>query len=174
MPENKVDAEAQDPKTFSLKVHHRDRRGVLLNKQPYTMFVKGGVQYFERPVNSGNIFFENMDPAGRVERHVDKKGVITAKFDFEAEHKEYIPPVTGAEKIAMELEQSKAKNEALERELLAIKKERDLGAKLETAAQENKIQADRIEAAVEIAAAIEAPLPDDVAKKPSIPTLKKG
>ena len=49
---------------------------------------------YERPVNSGNLFYENNQPAGRVEVTRDAKGRIVGKeFDFTAKHKEFRTPL---------------------------------------------------------------------------------
>lgn len=127
MPVDQLKADAEPAVTkFPLKVHHRDQKGHFLGKSPYTMYVKNGVQYFERPVGSGNLFYENMESAGRIERIKGKDGKsITAKFDFEAAHKEYIAPLSGDQLMQIELAEARKKSEALELELAAIKAERD-------------------------------------------------
>lgn len=121
------------------KVHHRDRRGNMMKKTPYTAYVKNGTTYIEKPAGSGNLFHENMEPAGRVERVIDEKtGVIAPKFDFEAEHKEFKPAPTGAEQIQLDLAAEKQKSALLERELAAIKAEQAKIADLVKSGDEEK------------------------------------
>lgn len=95
--------------TFDLKTHHFDPKGRLLQKTPYTLYVEGGVKYFEQPVGSGNLFNEGGDPAGRI-----TAGIINTQ---EA-HVDYAPE---QELTAAELS---AQNAALQKELAAIKAER--------------------------------------------------
>lgn len=108
---------------FNLRTHHWDARGRLKKRDNYRLHVKDGVQYFERPVNSGNLFYENNEPAGRVEYVPDEKGRKFKKFDFEAEHKSYVAPLTGTEKLHFENQNLKDENAKLLAELEAIKQE---------------------------------------------------
>ena len=113
-----------DPNKFDLSTHRWDSQGNLTKKNPYRMFMVGDRTVFERPVNSGNLWGENNQPAGRVEIEFskDKPGVIAKKsFDFEAPHKEYKAPLSGSDKLHYELEQEKEKTAALERELAQIR-----------------------------------------------------
>lgn len=111
-------------KKFDLKVHDFDRRGRLLGKNPYRCHVRDGSKYFERPVGSGNLFFENGEPAGRVITKLSDDGTtISKRFDFKAEHIDYVMPPTGAEKLSAEYEALKAKNAAIEAELAALRAE---------------------------------------------------
>lgn len=68
------------------------------------------VRYFERPVGSGNLWFENNKPAGRL--------LGPNQVNTEAPHIEWIAPPTGAELVARELADAK-------RELAAIKAEQN-------------------------------------------------
>lgn len=113
-----------DPNRFDLRTHIWDSQGTLVQKNLYRTYIMEGKQYFERPVNSGNLWFENNQPAGRVELTFNEDGKISSKkFNFGAPHQEYTPPLTGAEKIHYELEQERAKSAQLKAELEAIKKE---------------------------------------------------
>lgn len=132
--------ESQTPNKFDLKVHHRTRKGHLIKVDPYNLYIDKGTHYYERPILSGNLFFENNAPAGRIERDFDKNGnIISEKFDFTAAHKEYVPPVTGAEKLAAENADLQAKYAQAQAELAAIKAELEAkaGAKEKTVAQSN-------------------------------------
>lgn len=113
-----------DPNKFDLRTHVWDGQGKLTRKNTYRMFNIDGRVVYERPVNSGNLWGENNQPAGRVllEFAKDKPGVIAKKtFDFEAEHVEFTPPLTGAEALHFELEQKNRENEQLRAELAQIK-----------------------------------------------------
>lgn len=123
-----------DPNKFDLRTHSWDAQGNLKNKNPYRMFMVGDRTVFERPVNSGNLWGENNQPAGRVELEFGKNGTIAKKtFDFEAAHKEYTAPLQGADKLHYELEQEKEKSAALELELAQIRGSKGQGL---TAVQE--------------------------------------
>lgn len=111
-----------DPNKFDLRTHVWDARGHLVSKNLYRSFIVEGTQYFERPVNSGNLWFENNQPAGRVELEFNDKGHIVRKtFRFDEPHKAYKAPLTGAEKLHFELEQARAKNEELLKQIEEMK-----------------------------------------------------
>ncbi len=114
-----------DPNKFDLRTHVWDNQGHLVQKNLYRKFILSGSEYYERPVNSGNLWFENNQPAGRVICTFNEQGHIASKeFDFKAEHVEYIPAPTGAEKMAHELAAAHAKNAQLEAELKAINQDK--------------------------------------------------
>ncbi len=120
-----------DPTKFDLRTHEWDSQGKLVGKNLYRKFIVGGTSYYERPVNSGNLWFENNQPAGRVECTFGPTGKISAKtFALDAPHKEYTVPLSGADKTHFELEQARERNANLELELAAIRKE--LSAKAAT------------------------------------------
>lgn len=113
-----------DPNKFDLRTHVWDSQGHLVSKNLYRSFIIEGRQYFERPVNSGNLWFENNQPAGRVELTFGENGKIAKKeFNFEAPHKEYKAPLTGTDALHFELEQQREQNAALKAELDAIRQE---------------------------------------------------
>lgn len=115
-----------NPNKFDLRTHAWDGQGRLISKNLYRSFLIEGRQYFERPVNSGNLWFENNQPAGRVEYTFGESGKISSKeFKFDAPHKEWTAPLDGDEKLHYELEQTKEKNAQLEAEIASIKKELD-------------------------------------------------
>ncbi len=114
-----------DPNKFDLRTHEWDAQGILVRKNLYRLHIREGNHYFERPVNSGNLWFENNQPAGRVELKFNKLGHITSKeYKFDAEHKEYSPELTGNDKLTFQLEQERSRSAELEAELLAIRGER--------------------------------------------------
>lgn len=110
-----------DPNKFDLVTHQFDGRGKLASKNPYRLHIKDGSQYYERPVDSGNLWYENNQPAGRVE----VKGGVKL-FDTSAPHKLYQAPPTGQEKLYFQNEELRFKNEALIAELESIKAEREV------------------------------------------------
>lgn len=118
-----------DPNQFDLRTHIWDAQGALVGKNLYRKFIVGDRTYYERPVNSGNLWFENNEPAGRVECEFNDKGHIVRKEflvgEKAAPHKVFTAPLTGDAKAHFELEQIRAKNAALEAELSQIKKERE-------------------------------------------------
>lgn len=98
-----------------LVVHHRDpvtKRIVRVN--PYKLIVQESVRFYEHPVGSGNLWYENRKHAGRLEAGVIKKG---------AAHKAYTPPVTADEALASKVMTTQQENERLLKELAEIKKE---------------------------------------------------
>lgn len=117
---------APDPNKFDFRTHTWDSQGNLTAKNTYrTYIVEGGATYYERPVNSGNLWNEANQPAGRVELTFGTNGTVSSKkFDFAATHREWTAPLTGAAAVHYELEQSKARNAELEQELKAIRAER--------------------------------------------------
>lgn len=118
-----------DPNKFDLRTHVWDSQGLLVEKNIYRSHIREGVTYFERPVNSGNLWHENNQPAGRVEYVFAPNGKVSSKtYHIGAPHKEYTAPLTGDEKLHYELEQERERNAQLAAELAAIKK--DAGAKL--------------------------------------------
>lgn len=111
-----------DPNKFDLRTHVWDTQGTLVKKNLYRAHIVDGRMLFERPVNSGNLWGENNQPAGRVDLEFGPNGKIAKKtFDFNAEHKAYTAPLTGAEALHYQLEQEKEKSAALQRELDQIK-----------------------------------------------------
>jgi len=104
---------------FDLRVHMRDPKGRLLKVQPYSLHVKEGVRYFERPVGSHNLFFENNEPAGRLV--IDDKGKRTVEKG--APHQEWNPPQSASDKLYSDYKKATSELEAARAELEAIRKE---------------------------------------------------
>lgn len=86
----------------------------------YTLHIIKGIRYFERPIHSGNLYYENNRPAGRLA--FDAKGDYA--INEKATHVAYVAPPTGAELIARELSEEKTARAQAEAELAAIKAER--------------------------------------------------
>lgn len=115
-----------DPNKFDLQVQAWNGQGQLIKANHYRQHIIGGTTYFERPVNSGNLWFENNQPAGRMEYTFGEDGKIAKKeLRVGAPHVEYTKPLAGAEKVHFELEQAKARNAQLEAELAAIRADSD-------------------------------------------------
>lgn len=114
-----------DPDKFDLVTHRWDQSGNLIYKNLYRKFIIDRNEYYERPVNSGNLWYENNQPAGRVEYKVNEKGHIFDKvFNHSAEHKAYTAPASPQE-LGEQLLSSQAENNRLKSELAAILKERE-------------------------------------------------
>lgn len=112
-----------EPK-FDLATHKRDKYGRVLQINPYRLHVIDGLKGFERPVGSGNLWYENNEPMGRLKEVVDEKTKkVTRSFEIGAPHVEYVPPLTADQKIAQENAEQKTKNAALESELAQLKAE---------------------------------------------------
>jgi len=104
-------------------VQYRDPVTKLVTKHnPYKLIVADGVRYFEHPKGSGNLWYENREHAGRLEKGVIMKDVT---------HKVYIAPVTEDQKLASQVSTTRQENERLLRELAEIK--RELAAKAKPA-----------------------------------------
>lgn len=115
-----------DPNKFDLQVHAWDGQGKMIKANHYRQHIIGATTYYERPVNSGNLWFENNQPAGRMEYTFGEDGKIASKeLHKGAPHKDWTRPLSGTEKVHFELEQQKAKNAQLEAEIAAIKAEKE-------------------------------------------------
>lgn len=128
MPDQEV---AQPEKKFDLKTHTFNARGVLTKINHYRLHVTNGVQLYERPVNSGNLWYENDEPAGRV-TYAGEGKIKRKVIDNEAEHIAYTAPLSPDEKVHFENENLKMENAKLLAEIEMIRKEQD--AKLKAAA----------------------------------------
>lgn len=112
--------------SFDLKTHHFDGRGRLKGHNPYRLHIDRGTSLFERPVNSGNVFYENNEPAGRVDYTRDEQGrILSKKFDAKAVHKAYVAPLSNDQKLVQENEGLREKTARLEAELAAINAEKE-------------------------------------------------
>jgi hypothetical protein len=115
-----------DPNKFDLVVQRWDGQGQKIAENHYRKFITADGEMYERPVNSGNLWLANNQPAGRVICEFNDKGHIVSKvFDPTAKHTVYSPAPTGAEKLSGELAAERAKNAQLEAELRAITKDRE-------------------------------------------------
>lgn len=100
---------------FDLIVHRRDKKtGRVTEVNAYVMRKHQGVSYFERPKGSGNLFFENNEPAGRYE---------AGKFNLEAKHIDWVAPLSPEESVQQAVASAMSENARLKAELSEIKRE---------------------------------------------------
>lgn len=105
-------------------VHERDPdTGRVVNINPYKLIVSKGERFFEWPKGSGNLWYENREPAGRMEQGLIIKG---------AEHKAWTPPETADQKLAREMASKDQQIEALQREINEIKREQKYSSSTDT------------------------------------------
>ncbi len=117
-----------DPNHFDMITHETDSRGRVRGTNLYRLHQKDGNSYFERPVGSGNLFYENNEPAGRVIVAMDKRGrIVGKKYDFEAAHVAFKKPIDAQTELEQKLMDSEAKNAAMAKELAAIRAEQAAG-----------------------------------------------
>lgn len=121
--------EQQVEQKFDLQTHVRDKYGKLIKTNPYRRYCRGGEVYYERPVGSGNLWYENNEPAGRM---------IDNKVDRTAAHVEFTAPVSEDQKLVKAVLDTKAENEALRRELEALKAEAQATKKIEVPQTQQK------------------------------------
>lgn len=115
-----------DPNKFDLRTHIWDAQGRLVKINLYRKYIIQGTEYYERPRNSGNLFFENNQPAGRMELEFGPDGKIASKtLKLGEPHKEFVAPVSGAEAVAAALGTAQEQLLEAQAELAQIKKERD-------------------------------------------------
>lgn len=110
--------EEAKPEGFDLRTHYWDRETKKLSHiNPYRMHTIEGVQYFERPAGSGNVYWKNGKPAGVLD-------LKTMKVDHEKAHVEWVAPLTAEQKEQEEVRAVLAQNAELRRELEMIKKDK--------------------------------------------------
>lgn len=112
---------------FDLRTHIRHpKTGVLERTNHYRLFCEGSEQFFERPKYSGNLFYMNNEPAGRI---VQTKNPTTGKTRNEIKrgepHVDYIPPATRDQVIAKQLVQKDDEIRALQAKLAALEQEQN-------------------------------------------------
>jgi hypothetical protein len=113
---------------FDLRVNIKDgKTGEMIKTQPYNRHCVGTKTYYERPIGSGNLFWESGEAAGRWVRNPDfKKGTGNVEFmpDEAAAHIFYDEEKTVkfSQEAANEV---LAENTALKAELDALKAEKE-------------------------------------------------
>lgn len=116
--------EEKESEGFDIRVHYVDgATRKVTHKNPYRMHVVKGVQYFERPVGSLNLFYKDGSPAGRL----DEKALAKNKMEVlvGAAHVEWVAPKSESELREMEYQAAIKKSAALEKELAAMKAEQE-------------------------------------------------
>lgn len=104
---------------FDLRTHIRDKKGRLVATNTYRCHIVNGSKFFERPVGSGNLWFEDGTAAGRW---------VAGKVDKGAEHIAYTAPQAAPDTFATELQNAKSEAEQLRREIAAIKNDQKMAA----------------------------------------------
>jgi hypothetical protein len=66
---------------FDLQVHIRNAKGQIVREQPYRMRVQDGNKTFERPVGSGQWYFENGKPVNEAKAEVVSTQAAEEKLD---------------------------------------------------------------------------------------------
>ena len=107
---------------FDLRVHHRHpKTGELEKADPYRLHVRGSEHFYERPVNSGNLWFKNGEPAGRVEmRENPVTGKMLPEIIKGQPHLAYSPPPTKDQVIARQIAQKDGEIAELRRKLASL------------------------------------------------------
>lgn len=92
----------------------------VVEKKPFTVYCVKGSRYYEYPVGSGNLWYEDRSFCGR-------KGERSAKGEFDIQvgeaHVKWEPPATADQTVAVEAASLKVENAKLLAELADIKKE---------------------------------------------------
>lgn len=132
---------------FDLRSVIRTKDGEIQSEQPYFIHLQGSTQYFERPVGSGNLFYITGEEAGRLE--YDDTGKKSIKLG-EA-HKNYEAPQDADSLLFEKYKLAEQQNEAMRKELDAIKKEaqikeQEVKIAKQTTAHKAEVQAKKQEA----------------------------
>ena len=104
---------------FDLVVHRRDEKtGRVTEVAPYRLYARDGIEYYERPKGSGNLFFKNNELAGRMIENRVKK---------DAEHVEWIAPMNADQSLAHENAVQAQELAKIKAELDSMKREKKYG-----------------------------------------------
>lgn len=123
---------------FDLRVVLRDpKTGRVVKHQPYRRRVVKGVTTYERPVGSGNLWYENGDSAGRWVVEEGKPG----RQDETVKHVQWTPPPTEDQIVQNKLATQERAILELERKLALAE------AKTEVKAEEAKQLEEKYEVA---------------------------
>lgn len=115
-------------------VHYRDAKTRrVVSKKPFKVVSHQGVRFYEYPVGSGNLWWENRKPAGRLgDDGVPVRG---------AKHVAWEAPITQDETIAAQNATLKQENLRIQKELEAIKREMELNETHPVEAAPAKVEA---------------------------------
>ena len=104
-----------------LKVHTIDpKTKQVLRVNPFRVIISKGQRFYEWPKGSGNLWFENREPAGRL---TEKGEPVTG-----AKHEVWNPPMTMDASVGMSNKVLEQENKKLMAELAAIKQEKEMDA----------------------------------------------
>lgn len=95
-----IEVPERAPEGFDLRTHVKDgKTGQPIREQHYRLRIVGGTKYFERPVGSGNLWYESAEAAGRwaATDQMDKKGKPVFAVNPDAPHLAYSAPKSAAE-----------------------------------------------------------------------------
>lgn len=99
-------------------VHYRDPLTMRVTRvNAYRMIVSKGTRYYEWPKASGNLWYEDRHPAGKL----DEKGEIV----LAAEHTIWVAPLSVDEALGVRNATLEQENIRIKAELTAIKKEQE-------------------------------------------------
>ena len=116
-------------KEFNVQTHYWDSKTRQCTKvDTYRMHKVKGVEYWERPAGSGNLFAKDGSTLGRI---TNRSKLI---IDKAAEHVDYEPPKSPEERQSIKFQESQSKIKELEAEIASIKMEKKF-AKEEKAAE---------------------------------------
>ena len=123
---DRIEDEIEKEKGFDFVVTKRDHRtGLITSHDPYILRVigdgNGKTRVMERPAGSGNLWNKKGEPIGRW----DGKKPEGERFLKGEAHTAWTPPETKDQKLAREVVSKDTKIAELERELAAIKAERE-------------------------------------------------
>lgn len=120
-----IEVPAKAPSGFDLRTHIKDANtGRLVRTQAHRIHCDRDMRYFEFPVDSGNLWFEDNSPAGRVTYKGEGKSRAKT-INPDAPHLAFVPLKSSETTVEGILEE----NEMLRRELAEAKAERE--AKIE-------------------------------------------
>lgn len=118
-------------KPFDIVVNKWDNKTKrMVEKNPYRLHVVRNVEYFERPVGSGNLYSKDGIPSGRM------VNLRNMEIDRDAAHIEWTAPKTEADLKEIRYAEMQKRIAEYEAELTSIKKEQ-AGRKAEDAAAKN-------------------------------------
>lgn len=94
---------------FDLKTQRLNKKGQVVSKQPYRLFIERGVQKFERPPGSGNFFTSDGAPLAsqKVDKKAEAKKIADAKVEAKKQ-KEILPEVAVEVEVSDEMADLKA------------------------------------------------------------------
>jgi hypothetical protein len=118
-------------KPFDIVVNKWNKQTKRMDgKNPYRLWVVRNVEYFERPVGSGNLYSKDGKPAGRL------TNIKNVEIDREAAHIEWSAPKTEEDMKEIKYAELQKRITEYEAELTSIKKEQ-AGRKAEDTAAKN-------------------------------------